>query len=632
MIALPPLVTAIFYLAIFLLVGAALGYRLLKWMRIQIPETPMHGIAAAGLGTGALQILPFALFATGIGQPHMVRAATIALAVLLIPDIRTVILAAWRWATPPLNIAAWEKFFLVVVSLFLVSMFVRTACPVTEIDSLLYHLTVSFRFLDAGRFLHLVTLTPTNWPLGAQMLHSIILAFNTEAPVAIVSFAYGVLTLAAVYFYGIHVSGRIFGAAAATVVLAHNVLWNETSAALVDVPLTAFATLAIIMLDRSYREPSSDSSWRLLSAIFAGLAATVKLQGVWVVLSLLTVIVVIESGVPPVVRLKRMLRYGAIAVALVMPWYVKTWILTGNPVYPMLYGVFGGNEWTPGGWVRYAENFILGENPMFLPSTPDIAYWSYVGRCVFSLVLAYSVFRFARNSHWRVTIIYAAMFHVFIAFGSALNARLLLPGFPAFGFWLAGVLTAWRYYPKILSSWRYYPEILLCISVCFWTAFVSLEKSPLNLIDATKVAIGSVTREKYLQGKLIEYNIVEYANRHLPPESRLLVSLLRINTAMFRFPAFWATYWEQDSFHYDSPERLRSDLRRLGVTHIVLATEFTSRCKQWPNCRKRLEVEFPIVTQVAKEDGTLLFTDQGIALYSLGKSVTLTNRRTSSSQ
>jgi hypothetical protein len=35
------------------------------------------------------------------------------------------------------------------------------------------------------------------------------------------------------------------------------------------------------------------------------------------------------------------------AVVLAAPWHVKSWVETGNPVYPFLFDVFGGPEWSP---------------------------------------------------------------------------------------------------------------------------------------------------------------------------------------------------------------------------------------------------------------------------------------------
>src|SRR5262249_324113 len=34
------------------------------------------------------------------------------------------------------------------------------------------------------------------------------------------------------------------------------------------------------------------------------------------------------------------------AFALVLPWYIRSFVYTGNPLYPLLYRVFGGPDWS----------------------------------------------------------------------------------------------------------------------------------------------------------------------------------------------------------------------------------------------------------------------------------------------
>jgi hypothetical protein len=46
-------------------------------------------------------------------------------------------------------------------------------------------------------------------------------------------------------------------------------------------------------------------------------------------------------------RIKAFVTFGIIAMLVVSPWLVKNWVLTGNPVYPLLYKVFDGRDWSP---------------------------------------------------------------------------------------------------------------------------------------------------------------------------------------------------------------------------------------------------------------------------------------------
>jgi 4-amino-4-deoxy-L-arabinose transferase-like glycosyltransferase len=44
--------------------------------------------------------------------------------------------------------------------------------------------------------------------------------------------------------------------------------------------------------------------------------------------------------------------WGAVSLIVGLPWYIKTWLYTGNPVYPFFYNLFGGRYWN-------AENAAL---------------------------------------------------------------------------------------------------------------------------------------------------------------------------------------------------------------------------------------------------------------------------------
>jgi len=60
------------------------------------------------------------------------------------------------------------------------------------------------------------------------------------------------------------------------------------------------------------------------------------------------------------------LAYVGIALAVCWPWYLKSYLSTGNPVYPFAYSVFGGKMWTAERTVPYRRHqleFGMGELP-----------------------------------------------------------------------------------------------------------------------------------------------------------------------------------------------------------------------------------------------------------------------------
>ena len=65
-------------------IGAGLGARLLRILRVPIQEPLERGVFATALGLGTLSYVPFLLFSVGIGTPVTISCATLALFLLLL--------------------------------------------------------------------------------------------------------------------------------------------------------------------------------------------------------------------------------------------------------------------------------------------------------------------------------------------------------------------------------------------------------------------------------------------------------------------------------------------------------------------------------------------------------------------
>src|SRR5438309_3813401 len=92
----PPVILGSLLLIGLAFISTALGRRLLLWGRVQIVDPLERGLFACGLGVGALQAIPFALFSLGTGHPPAMRIAILVLAVLLAPDALAVVVDCIR--------------------------------------------------------------------------------------------------------------------------------------------------------------------------------------------------------------------------------------------------------------------------------------------------------------------------------------------------------------------------------------------------------------------------------------------------------------------------------------------------------------------------------------------------------
>jgi hypothetical protein len=654
----PPVVLGTLELIGLLWLSAALGRRLLRWLRVGVPDIAERGVLATGLGMGALAFLPFALFALGVGHPFAQRAAAGLLTLALLPDMAAVLRAAGRELRAFRAPLWWQRTLLLFLGIALLALYLRALCPPYDGDALSYHLTASLRYLKAGRFVYLPTLTPTNWPLGVEMLYALLLGLYPDSPPAIVQFAFGLVTLAALYLFARYFSGAFAGVAAIVLFLlvdgtSYGGFWHQMSLAMVDVGTTAFTTLAVFTLTAGCRAwgvgdrekplhraagadlpgalesslprgsgyPLPPAPYTLLSALFAGLAATTKLTGLWVVVALTVVCGLTDWREGRAQPIRRAAGYGALAAIVVLPWFLKTWAVTGNPFYPMLFSVFGGKEWTAEGWPRYERAHMILNTPPGMPPTPRVLLLSHLVIATLGLLVCLLTLRATRRSRFAIPAGVAAVFLACICLGNYFGPRFLMPVLPCILVCVAGLFQGREraLAPVVCAAAALMTVPLLTrgLSSDSRRALTGVERIETSLPTAARVAFGGISREAFFRMQMPDYPVIEYANRHLPPGARLLVGTYAYNLAYYRAESLWPDYWLQDSIHYDSLPRLESDLRRLGVTYLVLSPVFSERCPKSLYCGKRMEMETGLLTALAQRDGTRLFQANRHTLYAL---------------
>src|SRR5262249_35406637 len=119
----PPVVLGTLELIGLLWLSAALGRRLLRWLRADIPDAAERGLLAGGLGMGALQFLPFALFALGVGHPLAQGVGIGLLTLALLPDMAAVLRAAGRELRAFRAPLWWQRAFLLLLGLALLALY-----------------------------------------------------------------------------------------------------------------------------------------------------------------------------------------------------------------------------------------------------------------------------------------------------------------------------------------------------------------------------------------------------------------------------------------------------------------------------------------------------------------------------
>lgn len=308
---------------------------------------------AASLGVGALAYLGLGAAALGSYRPWTLRVlATLPIAAALIVWCvrRLVRLASrsdiayrahnarWWHAVQP---AGAEQLWAACAFAAALLALVAALAPETEFDAVWFHLYFPHLFLQRGRLVDLPSQYVSLYPMTWELWFGYGLAVGGQAAAKLLHFACLPLTACMVYQttrrYAPMASPWLAVALFATVPL---VLW-DASTAYVDLPLALYVSIALYTLAR-YVE-SHRMQWLLLAAINLGLGLATK-HLTLVVLALMCpgLAIAIWWRERSVIRpLRAAILLGLLSLLLPLPWYIRSWAASGNPVFPELYGLFG---------------------------------------------------------------------------------------------------------------------------------------------------------------------------------------------------------------------------------------------------------------------------------------------------
>jgi len=222
--------------------------------------------------------------------------------------------------------------------------------PQISWDSNVYHLTVPRLYLEHGGFKRIPFNVYSNWPLNTQMLYALAMTAKDYVLAKSVHFAFGLATLLLVYRLVKDEARAWAGWLAGILFLVNPVVLDEFRTAYVDLSFAFFLLLAFALIHFWLEERGAQTRLLVLAGVFCGVAGGIKPTGITGAISLLGVYLVASwrQGRGSQQILGGLARIVVPAGLVMAPWVIKTWIMTGNPVYPFLYPALGGPEWSAG--------------------------------------------------------------------------------------------------------------------------------------------------------------------------------------------------------------------------------------------------------------------------------------------
>ncbi|MBK7391814.1 MAG: glycosyltransferase family 39 protein [Chloracidobacterium sp.] len=475
---------------------------------------------------------------------------------------------------------------------------ISALAPPTAKDALLYHFAVprafvaqhSNAFIDGNiaSYLALGTEMQSVW---AMLLGNIFSPRAGEAAAGVTTFLFFPLLLLAIYGWAreLNISRNlalIATAIAATVPSAYHV----ASSGYIDLSLALYVTLATYGLTRWWKEQTW--GWVILIGIFLGAALSIKLTAVFVFAAFALIVLLRARGAENAGKIVG-LGFAALLLAGVIasPWYIRTWVATGSPVFPFYMSIWPGKA---NGWDVERSNLFQGMNSQYggadtnklnyltAPARVSImaqpeqpANYDGVLGVAFLIglpLLVWALWKFDLAVEIKIMSGVAAIVYLFWLFSSE-QLRYLLPIVPLLAIAIAASVETIGGKKGSLKTVAQYAFIAAAVCGTLTTVAWFCQRAPL------RVVLGGETRDQYLTRNLDYYPYYQAVNNDTAPDARIWLINMRRDTYNIDRPVFsdylfedWTLrkmLWESRSV-----QELRAKTAAMGIKYVLTRHDF----------------------------------------------------------
>lgn len=231
-----------------------------------------------------------------------------------------------------------SKIVLVLVVVICIINLIGALGPETAFDSLWYHLTIPKIFLMQHQIMHIPgsLFYYSDMPKLGEMLYVLPLSVKSLLFAKLVHFTFGILSIIVLYLMSLRFMDRKKSLIAVLIFASNLVFSWESTTAYIDLIRTFFEIMAFWGFTIWYQE--KDRKMLMESAVILGLSISTKLIGAGslIVFPFLIYLFGKDLFKDKNARIKEILKYILVCLAIPMPWFVFAFLNTGNPIYPLI--------------------------------------------------------------------------------------------------------------------------------------------------------------------------------------------------------------------------------------------------------------------------------------------------------
>ena len=467
---------------------------------------------------------------------------------------------------------------LITLAIFVLACMMLVMTPEIGKDALIYHIGVPKMFLEH----HGIYFIPGNifasYPFFSEMLYIWGLSLGGEILKGI-HFAIAIFILFSMWQFGRrYVHENSFEFLHLLIFFTIPSVFINAHVAYCDLILTFYTFVALYAFINWFN--TKQKLWLILFAVFSGISMSVKYGGLSFpfIGSLGVLWACKRNGIPSRKAVHLLSMYILFTFVTGAPFYLKNWIITGNPLYPLFYEIFGGKGWSveqAGYYDVFIKSLGMGRNLLdyiLLPwnlsfrSQMDSPLFDGLMGPVFILLLPFAIGMRKISIEIKILLAYCLLAFFFWA-SSAQQIRYLIPLFPFLAIMVSLTFSYYR------SNKIIFP--LLSIFIASGLAFNGYHIiNDFRKIRPLGVLTGREDKNAFLTRMVSSYAMVRHVNTQIPEKSYVFTIYMKNLTYLYNRPFYSDSMFESYTIetilnNSKTPEDVCLALKRKGFTHIL---------------------------------------------------------------
>jgi hypothetical protein len=482
--------------------------------------------------------------------------------------------------------------------------------PPISRDALIHHLAIPKLWLLHGGFYEIPWADFSYYPMNIDLLYLIPIYFKNDIVPKFIHFAFGLGTGLLVYNYLRNRLSKNWGLLGFLLFLSTPVIIRLSTTAYVDLGMTFFITASIFAFvrwrDRNYK----GVKWLVLSAVCMGLSAGSKYNALiaWFFLNLMMVFYYSRDTENGLRALKSGVIFFAIVLLIVSPWFIKNYILTGNPIYPLFDQFFrflhhaseNGTsiaQIAEGRWasnIFQRRNIMFGEGfweTLFIPirmffqgKDGSVQYFDGVLNPILIIMLPFAFMSRKSNRDKVFFLLFSAFFLFMAYFLTVVRVRYILPVIPFLAILsVIGIKNVVEWTGKKSNTVRRVGLIVISTVTVILISFNFLYlKNYFNTVQPLKYILNQETKDEFLSRNVGSYPAMRYVNNNLADDVRIFLMFLGRRGYYLNRP-----YYHEQSFGMNTingmvkasqnKQDFETYLQSLDCTHILMRTDLVNK-------------------------------------------------------